>query len=150
MSFHPQTINPDTAADIIAIQQLAVLYAYALDARQYDLLDEIFAADAQLHMSSGAHMTPSQYRAMCEVELPKLDATHHITTNTVVTVDGDRGRSRSYFQAQHVKRALAPDPYFLMAGWVDDIVERRSDRWCIVERTWTSVWSTGNPAVLGR
>jgi len=150
MSFHPRTIPPEQVADVIAVQQLAVLYAYALDAREYDLLDEIFTPDAQLYASSGSVMTRAQYKEQCVTVLPTLDATHHITTNTLVDVDGDTARARSYFQAQHVKRALAPDSTFLMAGWVDDIVVRVDGRWQIAQRRWTSVWSSGNPAVLAR
>ena len=45
---------------------------------------------------------------------------------------------------------LAPDAQLLMAGWVDDELERTADGWRIVVRRWHSSWSSGNPAVLGR
>ena len=145
-----QQLTAETAADVVAIQQVLYHYAYALDARDYDALDEVFAADAKLHTSGGTQMSPADYKAMCETELAKLDGTHHMVTNTSVTVDGDRATSRAYFQAQHVKRSLAPDAQFLMAGWVDDELERRAEGWRIVDRRWHSSWSTGNPGVLGR
>ncbi len=150
MPFHPRATTPEVAADVVAIQQLASLYAYALDSRNYDLLDEIFTGDARLISSSGTTMSPAQYKALCATELPKLDATQHFTATSVVDVDGDRATARSYFQAQHVKRSLAPDEHFLMAGWVDDVAVRQNGRWYIAERVWTSVWSRGNPGVLGR
>ena len=145
-----QQVTVEVAADVVAIQQVLYHYAYALDARDYDALDEVFSADAKLHTSGGTLMSPAQYKAMCATELPKLDATHHMVTNTSVTVDGDRANSRAYFQAQHVKGSLAPDSQLLMAGWVDDEFERRAEGWRIVERRWRSAWSSGNPAVLGR
>jgi 3-phenylpropionate/cinnamic acid dioxygenase small subunit len=143
-------LNADSATDVVAIQQVLYHYAYALDARDYEALDEVFAADAKLHTSGGTLMSPADYKAMCETELAKLDGTHHMVTNASVTVDGDRATSRAYFQAQHVKRSLAPDSQFLMAGWVDDELERRAEGWRIVDRRWHSSWSTGNPGVLGR
>ena len=145
-----QQLTAEAAADVVAIQQVLYHYAYALDGRDYDALDDVFAADARLHTSGGTLMSPADYKAMCATELAKLDGTHHMVTNTSVTVDGDRANSRAYFQAQHVKRSLAPDSQFLMAGWVDDELERRAEGWRIIDRTWYSSWSTGNPAVLGR
>jgi 3-phenylpropionate/cinnamic acid dioxygenase small subunit len=145
-----QPVTAEAAADVVAIQQVLFRYAYALDARDYDALDEVFRSDAALHTSGGTTMTPAQYKAMCATELPKLDATHHMVTNTMVHVTGDRATSRAYFQAQHVKKALAPDSQLLMAGWVDDELERTPDGWRIVVRRWHSSWSSGNPAVLGR
>jgi 3-phenylpropionate/cinnamic acid dioxygenase small subunit len=145
-----QQVTVEVATDVVAIQQVLYHYAYALDARDYDALDEVFSADAKLHTSGGTLMSPAQYKAMCATELPKLDATHHMVTNTSVTVDGDRANSRAYFQAQHVKESLAPGSQLLMAGWVDDEFERRAEGWRIVERRWHSAWSSGNPAVLGR
>ena len=145
-----QQLTAEAAADVVAIQQVLYHYAYALDARDYAALDDVFAADAKLHTSGGTLMSPADYKAMCETELAKLDGTHHMVTNTSVTVEGDLANSRAYFQAQHVKRSLAPDSQFLMAGWVDDELERRAEGWRIVDRRWHSSWSTGNPAVLGR
>ena len=145
-----QQVTTEVAADVVAIQQVLYHYAYALDARDYDALDDVFSADASLHTSGGTLMSSAQYKSMCATELVKLDATHHMVTNTSVTVDGDHASSRAYFQAQHVKRSLAPDSQFLMAGWVDDELERRAEGWRIVDRTWHSAWSSGNPAVLGR
>jgi 3-phenylpropionate/cinnamic acid dioxygenase small subunit len=145
-----QQLTANSATDVVAIQQVLYHYAYALDARDYEALDEVFAADAKLHTSGGTLMSPADYKAMCETELAKLDGTHHMVTNASVTVDGDRATSRAYFQAQHVKRSLAPDSQFLMAGWVDDELERRAEGWRIVDRRWHSSWSTGNPGVLGR
>ena len=145
-----QQLTAEAAADVVAIQQVLYHYAYALDARDYAALDDVFAADAKLHTSGGTLMSPADYKTMCETELAKLDGTHHMVTNTSVTVDGDHANSRAYFQAQHVKHSLAPDSQFLMAGWVDDELERRAEGWRIVDRQWHSSWSTGNPAVLGR
>ena len=144
-----QQVTPQVAADVVAIQQVIYQYAYALDARDYDALDEVFDPDASLHTSGGTLMSPAEYKVMCATELAKLDATHHMVTNTSVSVDGDRASARAYFQAQHVKRSLAPDSQFLMAGWIDDEFERRAEGWRIVDRRWHSAWSSGNPAVLG-
>ena len=145
-----QHMTPELAADVVAIEQVLYRYAYALDARDYDALDDVFTADANLHTSGGTLMSPAGYKAMCETELAKLDATHHMVTNTTVIVEDDHATARAYFQAQHVKLSLKPDSQFLMAGWVDDELRRDDHGWRITDRRWHSSWSSGNPAVLGR
>ena len=147
--FRVQPISAAQAPAIIEIQQLLYLYAYALDSRSYALLEEIFTPDAHLEMSSGVAMSPTQYRAMCERVLPTLAATQHVTTNVLVDVDGDRGRARAYYHAQHCREGLPEGNLLMMGGWVDDEVVLVDGRWRISSRRWNSVWSEGNAAVLG-
>ena len=49
-----QPVTVELAADVVAIQQVLYHYAYALDARDYDALDEVFSADAKLHTRAAA------------------------------------------------------------------------------------------------
>lgn len=145
----PQPIAPDQIRDVLEIEQLLYRYPIALDTRDYDALDEIFVAGAQLVMG-GRTMTPAQYKEMCRVELGKLDGTHHLVSAVAVQLDGLTATAHAYHQAQHIKKSLAPDGLFLMAGWVDDELVRANGRWHITKRVWTAVWSSGNSAVLGR
>jgi hypothetical protein len=137
-------------ADDLAIIRLLSMYARALDTLELGLLDDVFTADARLEMSKGRPMDRAAYKAMCEVELAKLDATQHIVTNFMVDVatDGRTATCRSYYQAQHARNDCEP-PLALMGGWVDDELEQRGEGWRITARRWTSVWFDGNAAVLG-
>ena len=146
-----QQVTVEVAADVVAIQQVLVPLRRTRSTPATMTPSTRFSVPTRSCTPAAARlMSPAQYKAMCATELAKLDATHHMVTNTSVTVDGDRANSRAYFQAQHVKESLAPDSQLLMAGWVDDEFERRAEGWRIVERRWHSSWSSGNPAVLGR
>jgi hypothetical protein len=146
---HHDMVDASQVADVVSIQHVLYRYATALDLRRYEWLDEVFAPDATLQMSSGPPLSPAQYRHMCEVELGKLDATQHLVAAPLVAVDGDRATAHAYYQAQHVKKALDPEGLFIVAGWTDDELRRTDGRWRITARQWRSAWSSGNRAVLG-
>ena len=146
--FRPQRFSADQATAVVEIEQLLYLYAYALDTRTYELIEQIFTPDARLSMSSGTTVTPVEYRAMCERELPKLTATQHVTTNVLVQLHGPQASARAYYHAQHRKDGADGGPLFLMGGWVDDELVLLAEGWRIAARTWNAAWSEGNPAIL--
>ena len=48
---------PNDPIRFVAIEQVLYRYAYALDARDYEALDEVFSPDAGLHTSGGTSMS---------------------------------------------------------------------------------------------
>jgi hypothetical protein len=136
-------------ADVHAIEQLLYRYAIAIDTRQLDLLDEIFTPDAHLDMSVAGTLTPTQYKAKAEIELAKLNATHHLIASPVVVVDGDRATAHTYYQAQHARNGCPGGPLLMVGGWIDDELVRTGAGWRIRARRGRAVWFDGNPAVLG-
>ena len=136
-------------ADIVAIQHVLYRYAIAIDTCQLDMLDDCFTADAELQMTvAGKYASPAAYKEKARVALAKLDATHHAVSSPLIEVDGDRATAHSYYHAQHVLNALAPNPFFMIGGWIDDELERRPEGWRITKRRGQAVWYDGNPAVL--
>ena len=100
-----QQLSGEQATDVVAIQQVLYHYAYALDARDYDALDDVFAPDAQLHTSGGTLMSPAQYKTMCATELPKLDAL--LSAIAQRGVPNYFGEQRFGREGDNVERALA-------------------------------------------
>jgi hypothetical protein len=116
---------------------------------QLDLFDEVFAPNARIQLEAGLFEGPAAYRAKCLHVLPGLDATHHLMASPSIRVHGDRATAVTYYQAQHVKNDLAPEPFFLVAGYNQDELGRIDGRWYITKRTGTPVWLEGNPKVVG-
>ncbi len=149
-------MSPTTAAsdrlgeliDVHDIEQLLHRYAVAIDTIDLDLFDEIFHAGAHIEVAGRRHDGRDAYRAVCADVLPKLDATQHCMLNTTVRVDGDMAAARTYYVAQHVRNELAPDSFFLSAGWNDDELRKEHGRWLIVRRHATRLWWSGNPRVI--
>ena len=63
-----------------------------------------------------------------------------------VRVDGDAATSRCYLQAQHVVGAAT----FLLGGRYEDRLVRTADGWRIAHRDLITMWTTGDPSILGR
>src|SRR5262249_4656617 len=86
---------------------------------------------------------------LAEEGLGNLDATQHHLGLPLIRIDGDRAHARCYFMAQHVRNALAPNPFLLIGGWYTDDLVRTERGWRIGRRVGTALWYDGNPLVLG-
>ncbi|HEY2527935.1 MAG TPA: nuclear transport factor 2 family protein [Xanthobacteraceae bacterium] len=75
--------------------------------------------------------------------LGRYTATHHISTNHQITIDGDKARSRSYLQAVHV--GAKPLEHWSVGGWYDcRYVRTAPGGWKLSEVRLTAVWLDGN------
>lgn len=137
------------AAAIAEIHTALATYVIAIDCRDFTLFDQCFAPDAVLEFAFMGRYSPAEYAAMSAESLAGFDATHHHLSLPALRIEGDTAHARSYFTAQHTKNALAPRPHLIIGGWYDDRLERRDGRWLIVHKQGTTVWSDGNPDVLG-
>ena len=59
-------------------------------------------------------------RARIRTALEMLDVSQHLVGNHEVSVDGDDATHRCYLQAQHVRRAAAGGPNYIVAGRYED------------------------------
>lgn len=140
----------DIAADAYEIQQVVYRYAHALDSRDWEMFDGCFTPNASIEMSvAGAYPSPAAYREKAKVALAALDVTHHVFTNPRISVDGDRARGHFYYQAQHVRDALAPRSLLMIGGRVELDLIRVQGRWLIEGWRGRALWMDGNPGVLG-
>lgn len=135
--------------DIHQIQQVLVKYTIAIDTQDFDLLETCFTDDAELYLAGLGTLTPQSYRAICEQNLPSLNATQHHCAIPAITIDADTARSRCYFMAQHARNSLGAKPLMMIGGWYDDELRRVGADWRIHRRTGTAAWYEGNGDVLG-
>ncbi len=144
------TIDPDLRVllderDIVAA---ATRYCRALDTRDWDLLGDVFVADATADLPA-----PAQFAGIDAITervrtaLGLLDESQHLVGNHEVDVDGDDATHRCYLQAQHVRRSAADGPNFIVAGRYDDRLVRTGAGWRIAHRALTVMWTDGNPSV---
>lgn len=135
--------------DLKEIERALAIYVVALDSRALSLFDECFTPDASISLAGVGHMTTESYKRLAEEGLGRLDATQHHLGLPLIRLDGDRAEARTYFMAQHVQNALAPNPCLLIGGWYTDVLERSASGWRITRREGTALWYDGNPQVLG-
>ena len=132
--------------DRLDIEEVLTRYAWALDAKQFDELDDVFTPDAHVdYTSSGgeAGAYPVVKAWLAEV-LPHFPAYQHLVTNKQISVDGDRATSRSEFYNPMVM--AKPDgttSIFFVGGEYHDQLVRTPHGWRITDRVEKSVWTDG-------
>jgi hypothetical protein len=138
----------DRAGDKAAIIELINLYGLAMDTRRWDLFDRIFTQDCDADYGPTAHWTGrAQFKSDFGTFHLGFDATQHVMTNHLVTVDGDRANSLTYGMWRLIRHAAQGDPLWDGTGWYDDEWVRTGAGWRIARRVCKVVWATGNPKV---
>lgn len=128
------------------IVDVTLAYTYALDAKDWDALDDVFTVDATAYLTEeldGREAIKGRVRRALE----SLDLSQHMVANHDVRIDGDSAVCRCYLQAQHVREAAPGPPNFIVAGRYDDRFVRTSVGWRIARRELTIMWTEGNPSV---
>jgi 3-phenylpropionate/cinnamic acid dioxygenase small subunit len=140
-----------TIADRLDIEAVLTRYAWALDTKEFDGLDEVFTPDAHIdYTSSGGEAGDfEKVKAWLAHVLPNFPAYQHLVTNKQITLNGDQATSRSEFYNPMV--FAKPDgstSIFFVGGEYHDRLTRTPDGWRITERVEKSIWTDGAvPAV---
>jgi SnoaL-like domain len=130
------------------IIQAINLYGLAMDSQRWDLFDRIFAehVDADYGATSHWHDRASFKRDFGSFH-ELFDATQHVMTNHLVTVEGDAAQSHTYGMWRLIRHAAGDPPVWDGTGYYDDAWRRTHSGWRIVRRVCRVVWWTGNPRV---
>jgi len=127
--------------DLREIEQVLYRYAWMVDKREWEMIDEVFSADATIDYAStgGPGRTPHReaLKWLDGALAPWPINLHHIT-NVMAEVEGDRARCRCYFTAP-MGRPRAGGGYFAQdivtnAGFYHDRLLRTAKGWRISER----------------
>jgi len=130
-------MTADARQDREEIEQLLYRYAWMVDRRDWQLMDDVFAEGATVDYTStggqkGAYRETLGWLARA---LEPWPANLHFITNLAVEIHGDRARSRCYFLAP-MARPL-PDgsqQVITTAGLYQDELVRTPDGWRIAKR----------------
>jgi len=129
---------PPSESDHRAIEQLLYRYAWMVDRRKWELMDEVFSPDGTIDYASTGGPGVMGYRAALEwldrALKPWPFNLHHIT-NIAVEVDGDRGQARCYFTAPMGRPAVGGGQEVITnAGYYLDTLVRTREGWRIAAR----------------
>jgi 3-phenylpropionate/cinnamic acid dioxygenase small subunit len=133
-------------ADRLDIEAVLTRYAWALDSKQFDELDDVFTPDAHIdYTSSGGEAGAyPDVKAWLAKVLPNFPAYQHLVTNKQITIDGDRATSRAEFYNPMVmaKRDGTTSIFFVGGEYHDQLV-RTPNGWRITNRVEKSIWTDG-------
>jgi hypothetical protein len=130
--------------DRLEIDDLLIRYASAIDARDWELLDSVFAPDAHLDYRSagGIAGTFIEVRRWLSEVLPIFTWTQHLVVNRVIEIDPSEttARSRSIFQNPN-QLLVDNEPWlFTVGGCYHDRLQRYPVGWRITTRVEETVW----------
>lgn len=135
-------------SDRLEIQDLFSRYCFAIDERDWDTLDTIFTADAQIDYSEsgGAKGSVSGIKAWLPGALERFPAFQHLVATTKLTLNGDRATSRTilFNPMVHEGEGGARQTFF-MGLWYRDTLVRTPDGWRISERYEEMSWTHNVP-----
>jgi hypothetical protein len=141
-------VSDSRLADRCAIHDLLTRYAWAIDTKDWLLLDTVFTPDAYLDYSAnpgGAAGPYPEIRAWLEKSLAPFPVTQHLITNVDATIAGDRATSRAMvYNPMGAATREGPLHFFFMGGRYDDELVRVDGEWRIVRRVESLLWFQGS------
>jgi len=132
--------------DRLEIESVLSRYAWALDTKEFDLLDAVFTPDAFLDYTTAGGIKGDypEVKAWLAKVLPNFPAYQHLITNVEVTFDGDTATSRAaFYNPMGHDRADGTRAYFHCGGEYRDQWRRTSDGWRITNRFEQTIWMDG-------
>jgi hypothetical protein len=145
--------RPTGTEDRLAILELIGKLSLLLDARDWDALEGIWTNPLHYDRTSlfGGEpetLTPAELVAGYRQNLGGLDATNHLITCHVISLDGDRATCAANMQGVHVFANSSGGPIWTVGGRHDYQFERTADGWKIASLKFTIQWATGNMNIV--
>lgn len=141
-----------TIADRLAISDVMHRYATAIDMKDLGLLEQVFDEIVESDFTTLGGKPWSGARAdwieIMRGTVAGLTSTQHLTGNHVHRIDGDRAHLTAYLQAMHHLSGARGEPDYLIGGYYDVDLIRRSEGWRISRYSLTVTWQRGDRDVL--
>jgi 3-phenylpropionate/cinnamic acid dioxygenase small subunit len=134
-------------ADRIAVEDVIVRYATAMDTQDWDLYRSCFRPDARTVMDRvGEFGTCEAVIALLAPRLKVFAALQHFVSNVVISGDGDEATARNYFVSHHVPKGADSYTY---GGTFEFALVRDTEGWRITSHTIRILWDAGHPLPVG-
>ncbi|KAA0102812.1 nuclear transport factor 2 family protein [Mycolicibacterium sp. P1-5] len=118
-----------------AIERALILFARAMDDRNWEAMADILAEDAEGDLGTGRLVGSAAIIGLIRGFLDGCGPTQHLLGNVVVDVAGDTATSRAYIRDVHLNAAADPSVRFYTLGDYHDTWRRGDDgRWRLAER----------------
>lgn len=134
-----------------AIVDTIVRYAQALDAKDWSGARACFTDEIETDYTDLRGTGPQRVRAETFVDLRRQALarlqTHHLSTNHLVTLDGDRARCVSAMLIHRLDPARSGDNTFDTLAHYTHALARTPQGWRITGVKQVVAWNRGNPAI---
>jgi SnoaL-like domain len=142
------TLTPKELSDRAEIHDLIVRYGWAIDTKDWELLDTVFTDDAHCDYSSnpGGKVGPyREVRGWLAKVMTAFPVTQHLMANIDVTLNGDRATCRTMVtNPQGAATREGGLHFFFVGARYDDELVRTDGGWKIAKRVETTLWFQGS------
>jgi uncharacterized protein (TIGR02246 family) len=118
-------------------------YSQRCDDGRFDVWSELFTEDGRFVVAGNATVGREPIRKMMEAMLPPGSRGKHITSNTIVDIDGHRAASSTDYL---FVRPTPTGPTIVAAGRYHDRLVREGTHWRFEERTITMLGDSDGTA----
>lgn len=136
-------------SDRLEIQQLITAYSNAIDARDFDRLDQVFTPDAYIDYRAmgGIDGRYPDVKAWLRPALANFPRYCHLIANTEITFEGERARGRTLcFNPMDTPLPDGGTQVMFLGLWYVDRYVRTPQGWRICERVEESCFQHNVPA----
>ena len=135
--------------DRAEISDTVIRYATGIDMRDWQAYRSCFTDEVDLDFTSWSggspvRLTAGEWTEAVQRGLSGFRATQHISSNHVISVDGDEATCVSYVQAQHYLPTESGSNCFTLGGFYTNGLVRTPQGWKIHKCKLTVTWSDGN------
>jgi len=139
----------DTLIDRAEISDVVLCYATAVDTRDWALYQSIFTEPLTVDFSSWSGdpevtIPVSEWVDLVRKTLSGFDATHHLSSNHVISVSGDSATCVSYMVARHYLVDNGERLMHTIGGYYTNQLIRKADGWKIRHCTLKVTWEMGD------
>lgn len=130
-------MSPDASADQLALTRLVTEYAYAIDERAFDRLDQVFTPDAYIdYRAMGGIDGPyPRVKAWLPEALKSFPGYMHFIGNLLFDVTGDEGTGKvACLNPMRVPKIGGGDEVMILGLWYHDRYRRTPAGWRISQR----------------
>lgn len=144
-------MSPQQLSDRFEIRALIVRYSNALDARRFELLDEVFTPDAYIdyRATGGIEGHYPHIRKWLPPAVTAFPHMCHLVGNIGITLDGDRASARTLcLNPVEVPLPAGGSQVMFLAMWYRDRLVRTGAGWRMAERVQEACVQHNVPAPL--
>ncbi len=145
------TMSLQEVSDRFEVQDLLADYAHAIDQKDWDALDDIFAEDAFIDYSvmGGAKGSLPVIKKFLSEAMAIFPYTQHLVANMQIRLDGDEGTGRIMCHNPQVMDVGGGNRHVFVLGlWYVDKYVRTPKGWRIKERVEEKCWGLNLPKGL--
>jgi hypothetical protein len=140
-------------ADRLDVIEATVRMLWHADRREWDRLRSVLAEEVTLDYTSlnggeAATLSCDQVISAWAGMLGNLDATQHLVSNHLVSIDGDTASCTAAFQATHLLANPHGGPIWTLGGHYEFGLARTAEGWQITSVQMIADWATGNQQIM--